>query len=95
VVLSLAELDPSLGGNPANLLPYADTGTDFPGDGVARTIYPLDNKHGRWESNLDAVEVLTAVPEPGSLALFGGALGSLGAFRIRTRTGKSFDSIQK
>jgi hypothetical protein len=27
------ELDPSLGGNPADLLPYADTGTDFPVDG--------------------------------------------------------------
>jgi hypothetical protein len=43
VVVSLAELDPALGGNPNNLLPYADTGGDFPADGVARTIYPLDN----------------------------------------------------
>jgi hypothetical protein len=57
VVLSLAELVPSLGGNPANLIPYADTGTDFPGNGVARTILPGDNKHGRWESNLDRVAV--------------------------------------
>jgi len=38
VVLSLAELDPAFGGNPQNLLPYADTGSDFPGAGVARTV---------------------------------------------------------
>jgi hypothetical protein len=68
VVLSLAELDPSLGGNPANLLPYADTGMDFPLDGVARTILPSDNKHGRWVSNLVSIEV-AAVPEPGSCML--------------------------
>jgi hypothetical protein len=68
VVLTLAELDPSLGGNPNDLLPYADTGTDFPGSGVARTIFPSDNKHGRWESNLDVVTV-TEAPEPGSLTL--------------------------
>ena len=65
VVLSLAELDPSLGGNPANLLPYADTRTDFPGAGIARTIFPNDNKHGRWVSNLDRITVAAvSVPEP-------------------------------
>jgi hypothetical protein len=69
VVLSLAELDPSLGGNSANLLPYADTGGNFPGDGVARTILPLDNKHGRWESNLSNVSVANAVPEPATWAM--------------------------
>ncbi len=76
VVLSLAELDPALGGNPLNLLPYADTGTDFPTDGVARTIFPDDNKHGRWISNLDLVDV-EAVPEPGTFALFAIAAASL------------------
>ena len=84
VVLSLAELDPSLGGNPDDLLPYADTGTDFPLDGVARTILPLDNKHGRWESNLDSVEV-DAVPEPASLALFASALTCLALVTRRRR----------
>jgi hypothetical protein len=73
VVLALAEIDPALGGNPADLLPYADAGTDFPTDGVARTIYPTDNKHGRWESNLDFVQV-SSVPEPSSLILLTAAL---------------------
>ncbi len=70
VVLSLAELDPSLGGNPSDLLPYADTGGNFPADGVARTLLPSDTPfaHGRWESDLDLVDV-EAVPEPGSLGL--------------------------
>ena len=59
VVLSLAELDSSLGGNPNDLLAYAGTGGDFPGNGMARTVFPTDNKHGRWESNLSAVIVRT------------------------------------
>jgi PEP-CTERM motif len=68
VVLSAAELDPALGGNANNLLPYADTGSDFPGDGVARTIFPNDSAHGRWESNLSGIEV-DAVPEPSTWAM--------------------------
>jgi hypothetical protein len=70
VVLSLAELDPNFGGNPANLLPYADTDGDFPTNGIARTILPLDNRHGRWLSNLDSVIVVqAAVPEPSTWAM--------------------------
>jgi hypothetical protein len=84
VVLSLAEIDPSLGGNPNDLLPYADTGGNFPGDGVARTILPTDNFHGRWESNLDAVQV-ESVPEPGSLSLLGAAVVSVTIFNRRRR----------
>jgi hypothetical protein len=84
VVLALAELDPALGGNPQDLLPYADTGTDFPGDGVARTIFPNDNKHGRLESNLDFVEV-ASVPEPVSLTLLGVGLFATAALHRRRR----------
>lgn len=79
-VLSLAELDPALGGNPNDLLPYADTGTNFPGDGVARVIFPNDNKQGRWVSNVDSIDVTTA-PEPGSLAVLGFGLASLAALQ--------------
>lgn len=85
VVLSLAELDPALGGNPQNFLPYADTGTDFPADGVARTIFPLDNKHGRWESNLDFVEVAEAAPEPSTWAMMILGFVGIGALTYRRR----------
>jgi hypothetical protein len=79
VVLSLAELDPAAAGNGANLLAYADTGGNFPGSGVARTILPSDNAHGRWMSNLDAIAVIAAapVPEPGSAMT-----SSLGIFAV-------------
>lgn len=83
VVLSLAELDPGLGGNPANLLPYADTGTDFPADGVARTILPLDNKHGRWVSDLSSVTVSSAVPEPSTWVMLLLGLAGLGVLGYR------------
>ena len=84
VVLALAELDPSLGGNPNDLLPYADTANTFSGGsnpvGLARTIFPTDAAHGRWESNLDFVSVVEA-PEPGSLTLLGIALVVTGTVR--------------
>jgi hypothetical protein len=83
VVFSLAELDPALGGDPDILLPYADTGSNFPADALARTLLPLDNKHGRWSSNIDSIQV-AAVPElPGwSLMLIGFAgLGLIAARR--------------
>lgn len=85
VVYSLAELDPLLGGNSGDLLPYADTNGNFPSSGLARTILPGDTPfaHGRWESNLDLVSV-NEVPEPGSMTLFLSAL-ALGAFAYRSR----------
>jgi hypothetical protein len=82
VVLALAELDPALGGNPQNLLPYADTGGDFPANGVARIVLPEDNRRGRWVSNVDEIAV-EAVPEPATIAgtLIAGSL--VAAYRKR------------
>ena len=66
VVFSLAELDPALGGDPGDLLAYV--GPSFPADGLARIVTPDDNKHGRWNSNLDFVDV-AAVPEAPTWAM--------------------------
>jgi hypothetical protein len=93
VVLALAELDPNDGATACSLtsvntscdlVPYAATGTDFTTglDGVARTIYPNDNKHGRWGSDLYAIEVLDA-PEPATLSLLAVGLASLAGVRKR------------
>ncbi len=89
IVLSLAELDPFLGGNPQDFLPYADTAGDFPANGIARTILPLDSKHGRWESNLDFIEVTDAVPEPATWAMLLLGFAGIGfmAYRRRDNSG--------
>ncbi len=87
VVHSLAELDPSLGGNPLNLLPYADTGSDLPGSGVARTILPTDtDKRGRWMSNLYEIEIIAAptpVPLPAAWMMFLTGATIIGLAKLR------------
>ena len=60
VVYSAAEL----ADNANNILPYADTGGNFPADGLARTILPGDNKQGRWISNLSSLEVDPRIGRP-------------------------------
>ena len=76
VLYSLAELNPALGA-PEDLIPYADTQGQFPGDGFARIVIPGDNHAGRYVSNLDAIAVL-ATPEPGTAVLFALSLVALG-----------------
>jgi hypothetical protein len=83
VVLSLAELDPSLGGDPNILLATSQTTGTFPG--VARTIIPGDNKHGRWESNLVSIEVASAVPEPTTWVMMILGFGGVGFIACRRR----------
>ncbi len=88
VLLSLAELDPAFGAstaiNQVDLVPYADTGGNFPGAALARTILPGDTSfaHGRWISNLSLIDV-AAVPEPATIALLMTAvIGMAMAFRF-------------
>jgi PEP-CTERM motif len=83
VAFALAEIDPAVGGNPQDLLAYASNGSDFPGAGVARTIFAGDNKHGRWMSNLYEVQV-TDIPEPASASVVVAGIGLLGLLRRRT-----------
>jgi hypothetical protein len=93
IVLALAELDTTLGAvacgpgvTTCDILPYADTGTNFSGlpgsDGIARTIFPTDNAHGRWSSNVDAIDV-SEIPEPATLTLFTLALAATARLRRR------------
>jgi hypothetical protein len=52
----LAELDPAFGAstaiNEVNLVPYADTGGNFPGAGLARLITPGDTPFARQRPGL-------------------------------------------
>ncbi len=85
VTYSLAELDPAYGGSLNDILAYGSTLGDFPADAVARTVSPNDNKHGRWNSNLDSVvvEFATPGPVPGAGLL---SLGFLALAGVGSRT---------
>jgi hypothetical protein len=89
VVHSLAELDPSLGGDPSILLAYFDTGTELdPGSAdIARTILPGDiARRGRWMSNLYEIEIIDApaqTPLPASWTMMLLGLGALGLAKRR------------
>ncbi|HMK78243.1 MAG TPA: hypothetical protein VK438_01270 [Xanthobacteraceae bacterium] len=93
VVYSLDELLNADGSaNPNALLAYAATGTDFPGDGIARTITGQDGpfKHGRWVSNVLELDVESAAtPVPAALPLFVTGLGALGLFGWRRKARRS------
>jgi hypothetical protein len=90
VLLSLAELDPAFGA-PDDLVAYEDIDNpaDFttPGggpDGVARTVFPDENKGGRLVSNIVSIDV-ASVPEPASALLLGAGVIAL-AWRRRPST---------
>jgi hypothetical protein len=85
VVLALAELDPSLGGNPNNLLAYSRDGVTFAGG--ERTILSWDAARGRWQSNLYSVTVtdVGAVPEPSTWAMMILGFAGVGFMTYRRR----------
>src|SRR5262249_7090361 len=42
----------------SDLLAYASSNTDFPNDGIARTVFPDDLARGRWVSNVTELDVM-------------------------------------
>ena len=66
-VISMGEIDPAFG-NKQDLVAYADTGGQFPGSGVARTVVPGDIKGGRYVSNINSLEVIHAPTKTGTFA---------------------------
>jgi hypothetical protein len=89
VVYSLGELDPAYSANAAGASPplIADGG-DGVTPGQFRTTAPLDGKGGRYVSGLENLDVESAIPEPGTLALLLPALALVALRRRRRRTGR-------
>jgi len=100
VLLSLAELDPAFGAstaiNQVDLVPYADTGGNFPGAALARTILPADTPfaHGRWVSNLFLIDV-AAVPEPAAVLLLMTALILMAVGALRRGATVQFAQLRR
>jgi hypothetical protein len=64
VVFALGELM----SNPSDLLAYASSNTDFPKNGIARTVLPDDLARGRWVSNVAELDVIPGLSVPGPIA---------------------------
>lgn len=64
---SLGGIEPRFGGAPT-IVAYDENGGGLGEDGFARIVAPLDNRRGRWVSNLESLEVVNAAPgNPGGL----------------------------
>jgi hypothetical protein len=90
-IFSLGEIDPAFGDQP-DLVAYSDTsgqlGPSGP-DGFARMVVPGDAAGGRYASNLAALDVFTAapqpIPEPATRLLLVASLPIVTFFRSRRR----------
>jgi hypothetical protein len=88
VAFALAEVDPAVGGNANDILAWAINGAPLTDTAVARLVFPSDNQRGRWNSNLDLLQVtdVNGVPEPATAGMLAAAIGLLGMLRRHTRT---------
>lgn len=84
VAFALAEVDPAVGGNANDILAWGINGEALTTNAVARLIFPNDNQRGRWNSNLDLLQV-TDVPEPASAGILAAALCLLSLLRRHAR----------
>jgi hypothetical protein len=84
VAFALAEVDPAVGGDANDILAWATNGAPLTTNAVARLVFPDDNIRGRWNSNLDLLQVIN-VPEPSSAGFLAAALGLLGLLLIQRR----------
>jgi hypothetical protein len=62
---------------------------------VARTILPLDNKHGRRVSNFSDVTVADAVPEPSTGAMLILGFAGIGFMAYRRKLQPALSAINK
>jgi hypothetical protein len=67
--------------HPSDLLANASSNSDFPNNGIARTVLPDDLARGRWVSNVTELDVMS-IPGPiagaglpGLILASGGLLG--------------------
>jgi hypothetical protein len=82
VVYSLGELDPTYDVNPDGPpLVAVVSGSS----GEFRSTAPGDVKGGRYNSNLESLNLVNAVPEPGSISLLAAGLLSLALMKRRRR----------